>query len=103
MKTSSLRARRPGAREMPGRCGLRLAAEPHRPFSCRRAKRDLRLATAPRAAISPVSALQQFPNPQDVGAPPVLPDGGHADPVNSASDDLAGYSRMEVAGITALV
>src|SRR5262245_1523880 len=35
MKTSSLRARRPGAREMPGRCGFRLAAEPHRPlFVC---------------------------------------------------------------------
>src|SRR5437867_11753670 len=32
MKRSSLRARRPSARVMPGRCGLRLAAEPHRPF-----------------------------------------------------------------------
>src|SRR5262249_37659401 len=29
---ASLRARRPGVREMPGRCGLRLPAEPHRPF-----------------------------------------------------------------------
>src|SRR5262249_49371964 len=47
MKRSSLRARRPSAREMPGRCGLCLAAEPHRPLllfsaGCCPAK-DLRL------------------------------------------------------------
>src|SRR5262249_48134215 len=32
MKWPSLRARRPSVREMPGRCGLCLAAEPHRPI-----------------------------------------------------------------------
>src|SRR5262249_15706478 len=32
MKRPSLRARRPSVRAVPGRCGLRLAAEPHRPL-----------------------------------------------------------------------
>src|SRR5215813_12513131 len=45
MKGPSLRARRPNVREMPGRCGLRLAAEPHRPLSCSRFITALRLRT----------------------------------------------------------
>src|SRR5262245_57112751 len=110
IRAPSLRARRPSVREMPGRCGLRLAAEPHRPIFVF----DLQLKPAPGLSAARVHCLswpwfvlrQHFSNPQDVGAGkakaettrPGLLQASHDGPVGLGLLRGVDQARIEMAG-----